>query len=117
MQTLFPCVRCGLCCRSIGSIKQLRKLNDGSGKCIHLHQDNLCEIYHRRPLWCNVEEAYKHMFLHLMTEKEFIVRNLVICIELNRQAGNEGNCIQLAKVLMQLESSIKPLGRDGDEFG
>lgn len=99
MQTPFPCVRCGLCCRNIGKVEQLQNVDDGSGTCVHLQSDNLCGIYVERPLWCNVAEAFNNVFRQIMSEHEFIVRNLEICIELNRKAGNNDNCTALSNAL------------------
>ena len=101
MQTLFPCVRCGLCCRNIDKVLQLQDFNDGTGTCTYLRSDNLCSIYPTRPIWCNVAEAYSDMFRQTMPEHEFFVKNLEICIELNRMVGNDDNCIKLSTDLVQ----------------
>lgn len=54
----FNCDRCGLCCRSIGGIPQLKQYDRGDGVCCHLTDANLCDMYESRPEVCNVERMY-----------------------------------------------------------
>lgn len=65
MEMKFQCIKCGLCCRNIGEIEQLKSFHNGDGICRYLDQEtNLCEIYDSRPLICNVEESYRQLFSH-----------------------------------------------------
>jgi Fe-S-cluster containining protein len=56
----------------------------GDGVCRYL-RDNLCDIYKKRPLICNVEKMYERYFKDTMTEEAFIAVNLAACRQL--QAG------------------------------
>jgi Fe-S-cluster containining protein len=53
----------------------------GDGVCRHL-RDNLCDIYEKRPLICNVEKMYERYFKDTMTEEAFIEMNLAACRQL-----------------------------------
>ena len=54
----FECDRCGICCQHIDSIPQLKQFDSGNGRCVHLLENNLCEIYLDRPEICNVDKMY-----------------------------------------------------------
>ena len=41
---MFECNQCGLCCRNIDKIPQLKDFHNGNGICKYLH-DNKCSIY------------------------------------------------------------------------
>lgn len=66
----FNCDCCGLCCRNIGGIPQLRQYDLGDGVCCHLTDANLCDIYESRPEVCNVERMYSR-FADDMTRAEY----------------------------------------------
>ena len=38
---IFPCDRCGLCCKHLELIPDLKYLDKGNGRCIHLLDNNL----------------------------------------------------------------------------
>lgn len=61
----FNCDRCGLCCKAID--------------CKYLTADNLCSIYDKRPLVCNIDEGYEVLFKDKMTKKEFYQLNEHYC--------------------------------------
>lgn len=42
---MFACDRCGICCQHIDLIPQLKEFDSGNGRCVHLSENNLCEIY------------------------------------------------------------------------
>ena len=67
----FKCDCCGLCCRLIGNIPQLKRFDRGDGTCCHLTAENLCDIYVERPEVCRVDKMYSH-FKDLMTEGEYV---------------------------------------------
>ena len=67
----FNCDRCGLCCRSIGGIPQLKQFDRGDGVCCHLTDANLCDIYESRPEVCNVEKMYSR-FASEMSMDEYL---------------------------------------------
>ena len=56
---IFPCNQCGLCCKHLECIPELKEFDSGNGKCVHLMDNNLCEIYDTRPDICNVSKMYQ----------------------------------------------------------
>lgn len=82
MRLKFPCIQCGLCCRKSGDVPQLSFLMGSNGYCRYL-DGNKCSIYTKRPLICNIEAMYDKYFFNVMTEDEFIRRNLEVCYKLN----------------------------------
>lgn len=77
----FECDRCGLCCRLIGNVPQLRHFDRGDGICIHLTPDNLCDIYENRPEVCSVERMYSR-FSSRLTKEEYLEAMARSCIML-----------------------------------
>ncbi|MBQ7568024.1 YkgJ family cysteine cluster protein [bacterium] len=63
-------------------IPELRQFDDGSGICIHLTADNLCDIYSTRPDICNVDKMYEIAYRHLMTRDDYDRLNLAGCQQL-----------------------------------
>jgi len=66
---IFPCTKCGICCRHIAKV--LPEYDGGNGVCIYLDKDNLCEIYSDRPLVCNIDKIYNKLFSGRMDQEEF----------------------------------------------
>lgn len=62
---MFFCNKCGECCRHIDLIKELKGFDAIGGVCKYLTRDNLCAIYDKRPLICNVDKYYSE---HLKNE-------------------------------------------------
>ena len=81
----FECDRCGICCQHIDSIPQLKGFDSGNGRCVHLLENNLCEIYLDRPEICNVDKMYELYFKDIISEEEYIRQNKMGCIELNKK--------------------------------
>lgn len=77
----FPCVKCGLCCRNIDKIPQLKAFDTGNGTCRYLI-NNLCSIYENRPEICCVDLMYERYFSDKMTRDEFYKLNKKGCVEL-----------------------------------
>ena len=76
MKSKFECNMCGLCCRNIHLIDQLKDYHNGDGICMYLDlKTNLCAIYENRPIICNVEKSYQVYFSQLYTEEEYIEMN------------------------------------------
>ena len=75
---LFECDCCGLCCRLIGNIPQLKHFDRGDGVCCHLTDANLCDMYESRPEVCSVERMYSH-FSSEMTKEEYLAMMGVSC--------------------------------------
>lgn len=82
---MFECDRCGICCQHIDKIPQLEKFDSGNGRCIHLTDNNLCEIYSDRPDICNVKKMYELHFKGKISEEEYIRRNKMGCLELKNR--------------------------------
>lgn len=76
---IFPCEQCGLCCKHLEMIPQLKEFDSGDGRCIHLMDNNLCAIYENRPDICNVSKMYELVFCKQMSEDEYIKINLAGC--------------------------------------
>lgn len=76
---MFVCTKCGLCCRNIDRIPELADFHTGDGVCIHLSDDNLCNIYLSRPDICNVEKMFQLHYKTLMTKAEYEKMNMEGC--------------------------------------
>lgn len=76
---IFPCDQCGLCCKHLEKIPQLKEFDSGNGRCIYLMDNNLCAIYENRPDICNISKMYESIFCKQMSEDEYIRRNLAGC--------------------------------------
>lgn len=82
---MFPCDKCGECCRNVYKVKQLKHLALASGICKHLNQEtNLCNIYQQRPLHCNIDAFYDMFLKNIMSIEEFYAMNLECCRELKK---------------------------------
>jgi Fe-S-cluster containining protein len=99
----FPCIKCGLCCKKIDFVSQLCHFNNGDGICINL-SGNLCKIYDRRPIVCNVDEVYNAEYATIFSKMEFYKRNLEICFQLNLEMKNTLNCKKIQNIIAQLSS-------------
>lgn len=101
----FPCIQCGECCRHAGDVPQLAPRTAADGVCLHLDKStNRCTIYETRPNVCNVSYMYRAYFKDRMTETEFIRKNLQVCCQLNKAAGNDENMEQLQALLISLHN-------------
>ena len=76
---MFVCIKCGLCCRNIGEIPELADFHTGDGVCIHLSEDNLCDIYSTRPDICNVEKMFELQYNEVMSKVDYEKLNLEGC--------------------------------------
>ena len=85
---LFPCIKCGLCCKLLQHIPILSDYDTGNGVCRYL-VNNLCSIYENRPSICNIEEMYLSNFKEVMTENEFINKNIKACIRIAEYFEND----------------------------
>ena len=68
---MFRCSRCGLCCRNIDKVPELKEFDAGNGVCIHLTEDNLCDIYSFRPDICNVDKMFEIRYKDFFTREEY----------------------------------------------
>jgi Fe-S-cluster containining protein len=77
---IFPCSRCGLCCRKLKGIPGLSEYDRGDGVCRYL-ENNLCKIYEKRPDICNVETMYRLFFRDAISKQDFFLVNMQCCEE------------------------------------
>jgi uncharacterized protein len=82
----FPCNQCGLCCKQISHIEQLKGYDRGDGVCKY-HQDNKCSIYEERPLICRVDDMYEQVIYQYMSKEEYYDLNVKACLELQEKAN------------------------------
>ncbi|KHM51450.1 hypothetical protein NZ47_10510 [Anaerovibrio lipolyticus] len=77
---MFPCSRCGNCCKSIGKTiwGKAMALEDGSCKWLNT-ETNLCTIYNNRPTMCNVDECYEKFYITEMSRDDFYQLNKQVC--------------------------------------
>lgn len=75
----FKCEMCGECCRRIGLSGLLKEFENEKGECIHLTEDNLCEIYDARPDICRVDRMYELYFKDIMKLDEYLNENYKCC--------------------------------------
>lgn len=76
---MFFCDKCGLCCRNIAQVPQLKELDNGQGVCRYLLPNNLCAIYENRPEICRVDVMYERYYKSKMTKTEFYKINMEVC--------------------------------------
>lgn len=82
---IFECDKCGICCRHIDQIPQLKQFDLGNGQCIHLSVDNLCDIYLHRTEICNVDKMYELHFKDKMSRQEYLALNYEGCRDLKKR--------------------------------
>ena len=82
---IFPCNRCGACCRNVGNVALYAHLDRGDGVCLHLNiNTNLCRIYETRPQICRIADMFSAFEEHL-TWQEYVDLNLQSCDALRTQ--------------------------------
>ena len=88
---MFICTRCGICCRNIDKIPELTDFHTGDGVCIHLSDNNLCDIYSTRPDICNVEKMFELHYKKMMSKTGYEKMNLEGCRALQSKKM-KGSC-------------------------
>ena len=75
----FKCTSCGACCIMAGKLGLMPSKIDGS--CIHLNNNNQCDIYEIRPEVCNVKRMYKKRVKNglKMSYKEYCIVSSKLC--------------------------------------
>lgn len=81
---MFSCTKCGLCCKNIDLIPELKEYDSGNGVCKYLTKENLCSIYNLRPDVCNVEKMYEIKYKYQFTREEYDCLNTEGCILLQK---------------------------------
>lgn len=80
MENRFNCIKCGLCCRHLDKNDLYKNLHDGDGICKYLDlETNLCIIYEKRPILCNIDLSYEIYFLDNMSLEEYYKINYEGC--------------------------------------
>jgi len=69
---MFPCNKCGACCRLVGRNPITSALDRGDGVC-HYYDDSarVCSIYEDRPFICRIDEGYDALYKSQFTKDEF----------------------------------------------
>jgi len=78
---MYPCTKCGCCCRNLHKSELYFELDRGDGVCKYLNE-NKCSIYDTRPLICRIDACYDMFFSMHMSRDEFYKLNLIICNKL-----------------------------------
>lgn len=87
MTKMFPCERCGKCCRRVGEVFFAKYLARGDNVCKYLDEaTNLCTIYETRPIFCRVDEFYEKNLSHEMSREEFYRINKELCKKFQSEA-------------------------------
>lgn len=81
---MFDCHKCGNCCKNLHLNSLYSDLDRGDNICKYFDEmKNLCSIYERRPLICNVDKMYESYFKNLMTLDEYYDKNKEGCKKIN----------------------------------
>jgi hypothetical protein len=83
---MFPCTGCGLCCKNISTIEQLKDYDLGNGVCKFL-KDNQCSIYYTRPDICQIDKMFDIKYLKYFSREEFYEKNASICNSMQELLG------------------------------
>lgn len=67
----FPCDKCGLCCKRLYLLEEMKEYDRGDGVCKYL-KNNLCTIYDNRPDICNSKKYYKENYSNVLSWDEYI---------------------------------------------
>lgn len=77
---MFPCEKCGSCCRRIVEAPLARHMAKNNGACKYLNETtNLCTIYPDRPIFCRVDEFYEQYYKNKISCEEFYRLNKEVC--------------------------------------
>jgi Fe-S-cluster containining protein len=77
---MFPCSGCGLCCKNITNIQELKKFDLGNGVCKYFdHNRNECIIYDNRPDICRVDKMFDLVYHKNFTRERFYIENAKVC--------------------------------------
>ena len=101
---VFPCIRCGACCRNLDKSPLLADLDRGDGVCRHLDTDsNLCRTYETRPKICRVSEMFSAFEEH-MTWPEYVALNQQACQDLRARSYRDTAEGQVAEGSREIRS-------------
>ena len=84
---MFPCTKCGICCKNLNEHDLYKEMDRGDGICINLNEsDDLCRIYKDRPLICRIDEMHEAYFKNIKKE-DYILSNVMACHKAQIAAG------------------------------
>jgi len=93
---MYPCTKCGLCCRNVNRHPIYGALDRGDGICQHLEEStNLCSIYDERPEFCRIDLAYELHFKSTISKENYYVLNARACNQLQLEAGVTGFAVEM----------------------
>ncbi len=82
----FNCDKCGKCCMHIDMVPGFSEMDDGTGRCKYLTEDNLCSIYEHRPNACRGTYMYYKYYQHMSVDDYYeMVRELCLKIKNNER--------------------------------
>lgn len=85
---MFKCDSCGLCCRNLAKNPIYSDLDRGDGVCIYFNEENnLCNVYEKRPDKCNIEKIYELFFAKDISKEDYYKLNYGACQKLKKE-GN-----------------------------
>ena len=77
---MYPCKKCGECCKHIDVTPFAKELALANGVCKFLDlETNLCTQYRTRPNVCNIDKFYETFLSAYMSREEFYRQNIEIC--------------------------------------
>lgn len=83
---MFKCEQCGCCCRKIGKVSLGKNMALSNGICRYLNQKtNLCTIYEKRPIFCNVDVFYEKYYKDKISIENFYKINKEECKKLQQK--------------------------------
>jgi len=65
----YNCKQCGMCCRYLHLIDEMKAYDRGDGVCRYLDDYNKCKIYNNRPSLCNGKYVYEKFYPHMSVEE------------------------------------------------
>ena len=102
----FPCIACGLCCEKACWVEELKPFLDERGECrFYDRERKKCRIYDRRPAICHTKTMYEKKFRAIMSEKDYVLANLNVCLGLNLAAGNKENAERIREIMEEIRES------------
>ena len=103
---MFPCERCGTCCRKISNVFFAKDMVLPNGVCKFLDENtNLCRIYSTRPIFCNVDAYYEKYLSQRMTREEFYEKNKSACLQLKTHI-KDSDTVPIKKIVSTEEIPI-----------
>lgn len=89
---IFPCTKCGACCKNIAGVEELETYDLGNGVCKYLDlKNNECKIYATRPNICKIDYMYEKHYAKYYSKKQFYILNIEACKSLQEKEGVEEN--------------------------